>query len=199
MRGFLFYNICTLNQPKLLEFSEFAIKSCHNCITNSKNQILWKIWVFMKNWRFFRKSGFLNLLCNYDNFLWEILKVQVILVDLRCICYKTKTHANVPKLPLNIGLQKWVIFTLFTLLQLLNPNYLSCLQEFTLTPFIPIHNHQFPTLNMGKIANFQIFTPENPLFFRKTGFLDNPNFFIILARNYINTIHTHPWSPTSNP
>ena len=162
MRGFLFYNICTLNQPKLLEFSEFAIKSCHNCITNSKNQILWKIWVFMKNRRFFRKFGFLNLLCNYDNFLWEILKIQVISVDLRCICYKTKTHANVPKLPLNIGLQKWVIFTLFTLLQLLNPNYLLCLQEFTLTPFIPILDHQLATLNIGKIANFQIFTPENP-------------------------------------
>ena len=55
-----------------------------------------------------------------------------------------------------------MIFTLFTLLQLLNPNYLLCLQEFTLTPFIPILDHQLATLNIGKIADFQIFTPENP-------------------------------------
>ena len=95
---------------------------------------------------FFRKTDFLNLLCNYDNFLWQILKIQVISVDLRCICYNTTPGAEVLNSPLNIGLQKWVIFTIFTLLQ-----------------------------------------------------LDNLNFFIILARIYINTIHTHPWSPTSNP
>ena len=111
---------------------------------------------------FFRKTGFLNLLCNYDNFLWQILKIQVISVDLRCICYNTTPGAEVLNSPLNIGLQKWVIFTLLTLLHLHNLNFLSFLQEFILTLFIPIQNHQLPTLIIHKIANFQFFTPENP-------------------------------------
>ena len=121
-----------------------------------------KIIYFAEKSLFFRKTGFLNLLCNYNNFLWQILKIQVILVDLRCICYNTTPGAEVLKLPLNIGLQKWVIFTLLTILPLHNPNFLSCLQEFILTLFIPIQNHQLPTLIIHKIANFQFFTPENP-------------------------------------
>ena len=104
----------------------------------------------------------MNLLCNYDNFLWQILKIQVISVDLRCICYNTTPGAEVLNSPLNIGLQKWVIFTLLTLLHLHNPNFLSCLQEFILTLFIPIQNHQLPTLIIHKFVNFQFFTPENP-------------------------------------
>ena len=111
---------------------------------------------------FFRKTDFLNLLCNYDNFLWQILKIQVISVDLRCICYNTTPGAEVLNSPLNIGLQKWVIFTIFTLLQLDNPNFFIIWEEFTLIPFILILDHQLPTLNIAKIANFQIFTPENP-------------------------------------
>ena len=82
-----------------------------------------KIIYFAEKSLFFRKTGFLNLLCNYNNFLWQILKIQVILVDLRCICYNTTPGAEVLKLPLNIGLQKWVIFTLLTLLHLHNLNF----------------------------------------------------------------------------